>query len=233
MKLQVWCTSYLNVPEREQLLLDMLASLEANGLKPEQIHLFLSSDREVKLELPPVNVYRATGRVKQFAGFSQIFQATRGRYQPTDWILFIDDDDLLLHLPPLAEGSEVILGTSLPYPAKAPEREDLARLQAEAKVATQGERDFSGTLARYEFVEAYFVAREKKTVHHLMPDLGLMLAAVHALPREDVSITEDCFFCSFLERYQTIVPPYMFFRNWTSDVPNHRASIAASLIKSA
>lgn len=223
--LEVWCASYLNTPERTKLLLAMLASLRANGIEPEHTIVMLSGTTSTQDFLDKACIYKHEKRVLQFDAYQEIFNRTSGRYQPDDWILFMDDDDLLLFLPPLDENTRVIQGTSLEYPMKPLQEEDLEQLRVEARTAlSDGNQDFSGTLMRYDLVEKYFRARLNGTLGEIFSDPGTRLYMMYALERSKGHL-EDCVFSTFAENYRTLVKPYIYVRNWEPDDPRDRASM--------
>jgi hypothetical protein len=186
-KLHCWTASHLGNQERLNVFkLTINNILEV--VKPEYYWISLSSSSDLNItelitflkEKKEIKLYQHEKSLKQFEHLR--FLLTKFDGKDSDFILFCDDDDLILRFPPVSLDDKVQVIKGIQYIPNGNESAAVETENSDLKefLALEGkegwytqECDFSGYTARFSLVKEY-LSREPVKVAISLEDIKLM-----------------------------------------------------------
>lgn len=190
--LSVWTASHIDVVERFNALIECVRAVNKFGL-PHYISISVEKDINVNFDLlkyDNVTIFYSDEQLSQFAHLNNIDTNLAGRSESTEFIMFMDDDDVLVNLPPTIKQRE-----SVQYLTEIVDRNDKYSIFREYR---SGDsiicHDFSGTISTRECFQNFLRTFEWKNIN--ITDLYFTCTCI-----TDIDRNED-------------IKPYVFRRMW-------------------
>lgn len=220
----VWTASHMADPRRKRTVRELAQSVHDLGI-PHYVSVSGTHKgewEELEAKFPNLHVSTADRTKTQFEHLYEIYRDTRlgemfRRQKPPDYVIFMDDDDVLLHLPPL--GNWVGLQYAYengdighePYTMF----EQFANLQDKSKVRKRF--DFSGTVVAWCTMRSLFKtwnpeSRTFKGAGSLSPPLMDLYVCASISSMNYPEVVSSMF---------STHEPWVYRRVWNPFVPRH------------